>query len=359
MTPGKFVDMSLGDPGYSPPREALAAVAAFLRTESRGYAPRGGFRWLREALAEKLRKQNVIDASADEVVVTTGASHGIFAVLAALCQPGDTIIIPDPGFPHYRLAARILGLSVQSYSLDADRGNEPDWDAIERSSAQARVLIWNFPSNPLGVDNPQWNAKVLELIGGHPGLFLLSDEVYEDLIFAGDHQSPAAVAGPNADRIASVFSFSKSYAMTGWRVGYVHARPDLGAAIARCHWGVSMSTPTVAQVAALAALHAPPSYLLEYRAFLTRNRDIAVQQLNSAGYRCSPPTGGFFLWTDISGTQLGAAAFAERSARELKVLVSPGTDFSPSATDRVRLSFALSETQLRDGLERLCRWSPA
>lgn len=352
-----LVDLSLGDPGYDPPEQAKAAAMSALGKGIGGYAPQGGFPWLRQALAAKLGESNNIAGHPDNIVVTTGASHGLFAALSAVCRHGDQVLVPDPGFPLYRLAASILGLTAVGYPLSDGAGYEPDWQALAELLPRARVLIWNFPSNPLGVVAPAaWHARILDLLGRHPGVVMFSDEVYESLCLRGAHLSPAAYEGSPADRIISIFSFSKSYAMTGWRVGYLHASPELAAAIARRHWGVSMSTPTVAQVAALAALRASGAYLEGLRAFLLGNRDEAVRRLTAAGYPCQPPAAGFFLWVDIARSGLDASTFTKRCAHEAGTLVSPGTDFSPAAHYRIRLSYALPRHRLCEGLDRLIAW---
>ena len=355
--PVRLVDLSLGDPGYEPPEQAKAAAVSALGGGIGGYAPQGGFPWLRLALAAKLRESNNIAGDPDNIVVTSGASHGLFAALSAVCRPGDRVLVPDPGFPLYRLAASILGLNAVGYPLAEASGYEPDWEALDELLPGARVLIWNFPSNPLGVVAPRaWHARILDMLGRHAEVVMLSDEVYESLCFSGAHFSPAACESGPADRIISIFSFSKSHAMTGWRVGYLHASRELAATIARHHWGVSMSTPTVAQVAALAALRAPCAYLEGLRAFLLRNRDEAVRRLTAAGYACQPPNAGFFLWVDIERSGLDASTFTKRCAHEAGTLVSPGTDFSPAARHRIRLSYALSRHRLSEGLDRLIAW---
>jgi len=353
----RAVDLSLGDPGYGPPEQAVAAGARAILRGVGGYAPPGGLRKLRAAAAAKLRERNGIRAEADEVVVTTGASLGLFASLATLCRPGDRVLLPDPCFPLYRRMVATLRLEAVPYPLVAAE-YAPDWDALQALARGARVLLWNYPSNPLGaVARRAWLERLFAVMAGAPDLTLVSDEVYEALVFDGAHVSPAAWAGELRDRVLSVFSFSKSHGMTGWRVGYVHAPGALARAVAMSHWGVSMSTPTTAQIAALAALGAPATYLEERRALLLANRDQAVARLRGAGVACEVPAAGFFLWGDISRFGLDAEAFAERCAAEAGTLVSPGTDFSPVARDRVRLSFALDRQRLLEGLARLHAWT--
>jgi aspartate aminotransferase len=356
--PSPPVDLSIGDPGYEPPREVQAVAVQAIAKGLGGYAPPGGLRRLRSALAARLRDRDRIPASPDEVVVTSGASLGIFATLGTRCRPGDLVLLPDPGFPLYRLAADTLGLRVAGYPLTGPEPGEPDWPALAELAPGARLLIWNYPSNPLGaLARPAWFARLFALLDRFPELVLLSDEVYQDLCLEPGHAGPAAAAaGDLADRVVSVFSFSKSFGMAAWRLGYVHARAGWAAQIARAHWGATMSTATVSQLAGRAALRVPESYLDERRAFLRANRDLAVARLSGCGLPCRPPPGGFFVWVDIGQYGMDGETFAERCAEEAGVLISAGGDFGPSGRERVRINYAVPEERLRVALDRLQAW---
>jgi aspartate aminotransferase len=347
---GRRLDLSIGDPGYEPPREVQAVVVRAIARGLGGYAPMGGLPKLRVALAERLSARNGVDTSPDQVTVTSGASLGVFATLSTVCAPGDLVLVPDPGFPLYRLAAATLGLRVAAYPAAA---GQPDWAALDELAPGARLLLWNYPSNPLGhVADPAWFGRLFALLDRNPRLTLLSDEVYEDLVLDGTHGNVAAAAGPLADRIVSVFSFSKCYGMAAWRIGYVHARADWAQRIGRAQWAAAMSTPTAAQLGALAALRTPAEYLDERRAFLRANRDLAVERMRSFGLPCASPSAGFFVWAHVSD-----ATFAERCAAETGVLLSPGTDFGPSGAGQVRLNYAVPPDRLAEALGRLQAWT--
>ena len=355
MTAADPIDLSIGDPGYAPPEAAVAAAARGVVRGLGGYAPRGGLTGLRRDLADRLNARNAIAATPEQVVVTSGASLAIFATLATLCRPGDRVLLPDPGFPLYRLAATTLRLRVLRYPLQGPAaGYQPDWTALRELAAQARILLWNYPSNPLGaVCRPEWLPPLFAIVERVPDLVLLCDEVYEDLCLDGDHAGAAGAAGELADRTVSVFSFSKTFGMAAWRVGYLHAQPAWAARIAQAHWGMAMSTSTAAQLAARAALRAPAGYLAEQRAFLRANRDHAVARLRAAGLPCDTPAAGFFAWPQVG---LDAAAFAEGAAAEAGVLVSCGDDFGPSGRGHVRLNYAVPPERLDTGLTALAGW---
>jgi aspartate aminotransferase len=356
-TAGRVIDLSLGDPGYAPPPEAKLAVARGLAAGNERYAPPGGMPRLRAACAEKLRTRNGIDARPDEVIITTGASLGLFCALAASCSPGDTVLVPDPGFPLYLLMAETLRLRPRRYALREDAGFEPDWDDLAELASGARVLIWNSPSNPIGIVARQdWVDRLGQLMARNPDLVLLSDEVYEDTCLDSGHISPRAAVHRLGDRIVSLFSFSKGYAMTGWRVGYLHAPADQASRLARIHWGVSMSTPSASQRAALAALGAGDDYLAGIRDHLRLARAQALAWARHRDFPAPLPEGGFFLWPDVSSSGLDGGRFCDDAIGECGVLMAPGTDFSPAAASRVRLSFAASQDDLREALARLDSW---
>jgi aspartate/methionine/tyrosine aminotransferase len=288
-------------------------------------------------------------------VVTSGASLGIHATLAALCRPGDRVLLPDPCFPLYRLAAETLRLRVSQYPLTGPgTGYRPDWAALAELAAGARLLLWNQPANPLGtVCAAEWLPHLFAIVDSVPDLVLLADEVYEDLVLDGTHAGVAAAAGAPVDRTVSVFSFSKSYGMAAWRIGYVHAPAAWADRIAQVHWGAGMSTSTVAQTAARAALRAPADYLGGRRDFLRANRDHAVAELRAAGLPCATPAAGFFAWPEVGPD---ARRFADRCADEAGVLVSPGDDFGPGGRGHVRLNYAVPRERLDAGLAALTGW---
>lgn len=352
------IDLSLGEPGYPPPTLVQLAASRAIEQGVGGYAPMGGAPALRVALAHKLRTANRLPAAPEQVVVTNGASQAVFATLATVCRPGDRVLVPQPGFPLYRLAASTLNLTVAGYPIRAERRHEPDWDVLSEQAGDARVLLWNFPSNPVGaVAQAAWYDRLYELLSRFPRLTVLSDEVYEDLWFDQPQLGPAATAGDLAKRFVSLFSFSKSHALVGWRVGYLHTTTQLAESIARRHWGISMSSSSVGQVAALAALRAPADALDTIRALLRRQRDHAVAKLRAAGLDCEVPAAGFYLWLDVSGTGIDGVEWVRRCAATCQVRLSPGIQFDPTATTRVRFCFAAARPVLDEALDRIVHWS--
>jgi len=267
------------------------------------------------------------------------------------------VLLPDPAFPLYQLMLETQHLQPFRYGLRWEDGGEPDWTELARLAPSARVLIWNFPANPSGtVARPEWLERLRRLLAKHPRLHLVSDEVYEDLVFDGRHVSPAAAPGELSDRCFSVFSFSKSFGMTGWRLGYVHAPGDWARSLARAHWSAAMSASALAQHAALAALNATSDYRQGVLTTLAENRETTRLGLERCGLSFPEPEAGFFVWVDIGRSGLDSNQFAGRLLEECAVRVSPGSLFGPSGKRFVRLSFSVDSPLLNQALERLQAW---
>jgi aspartate aminotransferase len=358
MNTARVIDLSLGELGYPPPKLAQLAAARAVAQGTGGYAPMGGLRALRVALADRLRNTGGLAALPEQVVVTNGASQAIFSTLATLCRPGDRVLLPEPGFPLYRLMLASQRLTAVGYPVvETAAGHEPDWEVLFDRAARATVLIWNHPSNPLGtVPRPQWHERLHGLLEQCPELRVISDQVYEDVLFEPSDAGFPAGAGAFADRFVSVFSFSKSHGLAGWRVGYLHATGELASRIGRCHWGMSMSTSTVGQLAALAALR-EPDYLRNIRESLRGQRDRSADRLRALGLPCRTPPAGFFLWADLTPTGLDDVTWVSRCATECRVLLSAGSEYGPSITDRMRFSFAAAPAAVDDALDRIERWA--
>ncbi|MEV7021971.1 pyridoxal phosphate-dependent aminotransferase [Kitasatospora sp. NPDC093558] len=353
----RVLDLGLGDPAHPMPPVVSDVLRKLADRPSLGYAPPGGLPVLRRELAEKLVRVNHLDADGRGVVVTNGASQAIAATLAAVCAPGSTVLLPEPGYPAYRAVCRSLGLRTVGYRVD-EAG--PDWDVLERAASGAAVLVWNFPANPTGmVADPAWYPRLYALLEAHRQLTVVSDEVYEELCFDAAHRSPAAGAGASADRFVSVFSFSKGHAMTGFRVGYAHAHADLAARIARTHYALSMSVSTVSQLCALAVLRAGDEHPAGHRAALLAGRDRLVTGLRAAGLRVETPQAGCFVWPDVSASGLDAETWCRTLALRLRVLASPGTEFGAQSGSRARLSFAVPAEDLAEAVRRIGSWAAA
>jgi aspartate aminotransferase len=343
-----------GDPNFTTPHHIIDAAAAGAKAGRTGYPPSAGFESLREAIAEKVRMRNGIDAGPREVVVTTGGCGGLFTSLAILLDPGDEVLIPDPGWSNYPPMAHMLHAEPVFYPLARDRGFAVDAAAIEeRITARTRAVIVNSPGNPTGaVDRAEDLAAVVALAERHD-LWVISDECYDEIVYDGEHTSTAAAGG--RDRVVSVFTFSKSYAMTGWRVGYVVAPTTFADELGLAQEPVVASASGISQLAAEAALRGPQDVVGAMRdAYRDRLATVAAS-LDAARVGWVRPRGSFFCMLDISPSGLDSWSYARRLLDEERVAVVPGKAFGPSADGMVRLSLAVDPDVLEQGVARIIR----
>ena len=346
--------LEVGQPNFVTPRHVVEAADQAARAGHTGYTPTAGIPELRAALADKIRQRNGFTVDWGQVVLANGGAQGIYASLVALTEPGDGILLPDPAWPNFVMMAALLRLEVAHYSLTLSRGYQPDVSELDRLvTPRTRVLLLNSPSNPLGsvIDRERMTA-LLEFAARHD-LWVLSDECYDEITFDATAISPAAL--DRDDRVVTVFSFSKTYAMTGWRLGYVAAPPVVADVLVKAQEPLVSCINTPAQYAGLAALGSPPGVIDGMVAAYRRRRDSVVDQLSGLGMSAFRPSGAFYTWVDVSGTGLSAREFALRLLADKQVAVAPGTAFGVGGEGSVRISLAASEADLAEGSLRLAR----
>ncbi|MGE3619139.1 MAG: pyridoxal phosphate-dependent aminotransferase [Acidimicrobiia bacterium] len=350
-TPGT-IHLELGEPDFPTPAHVVEAADAAARAGRTGYTSNLGIPELRAALATKLRTRNGIEATADQVVVTHGATQGLLAVLRALVDPGDGVLVPDPGWPNYRSMTEAVHGTVQPYALRPEAGYVPRVADVERAlTPRSRVLLLNSPSNPLGsMLDEATLAELVELARAHD-LWVVGDECYEDIAFGGP--VPVTARFDADERVVSVFSFSKSYAMTGWRVGYVHAPGRLAPLLSGLQEPLVSCVNTPAQHAALAALTGPQDVVARMRDSYRDRRDAALAVLADAGIPALRPAGAFYLWVDVSAAGLPSAEVARDLVVERRVAAVAGEAFGPSGQGALRISLATAVDDLLEGCRRI------
>ena len=343
--------LEIGEPDFPTPPHVIEAAAASMRAGQVKYTLSRGLGPLREAIVGKLREQNSIAASLDEVVVTTGGTTAVLEAMLVLLRPGDGVLFPNPGWPSVEMAVTLLRGRPLGYRLRPDADYEPDLAQLEQLARDARVLVVNTPSNPTGaVLGVETTKRLLEIAERHR-LVVISDEVYEDIVFDGRHTSLASLGAEVP--VISVFSFSKGYAMTGWRIGYLAAPASIAEAIVKAQEAVVACPAFVAQHAALAALSGPQSCIDEMREEYRGRRDLAVDLLRAEGLLLTRPRGTFYIMADISRSGIDSYAFARRLLVERGVAVAPGAAFGDEAADAVRLSLASPEAVIVEGIRRI------
>jgi aspartate/methionine/tyrosine aminotransferase len=294
-----------------------------------------------------------LDASPERVVVTAGGTAAVYAALASLAAAGDGVLIPDPGWPGADLAVGLLGLRPLRYRLLPGDGYRPDLDQLDALADRARVLFLNTPSNPTGtVHSRETLERMLEIAERH-GLVVVADEVYEDIVFDTDHVSIGSLG--HEDRVVTVFSFSKGYAMTGWRVGYAVAPPEVVEAMVQVAETIVACPSSTGQVAAVAALQGGREPVLAMLDEYRRRRDTAVAALREHGLLIAVPRGTFYAMVDVSRLGSDSFAIAARLLQEQRVATAPGETFGPSGTGTVRLSLASPPDVVAEAIDRIAR----
>jgi aspartate/methionine/tyrosine aminotransferase len=343
--------LEIGEPDFPTPPNVIRAAAQAMQdgqvkyTVSRGIAP------LREAIVAKLHERNSITASADEVVVTTGGTTAVFEALLVILRVGDGVLIPDPGWPSFDMIVTLLRGRVLRYGLRAEADYTPDLDEVERLARRARVLVINTPSNPTGAVFTRDTLEGLLGIAERHGLIVISDEVYEDIVFDGAHVSAASLGGEVP--VISVFSFSKGFAMTGWRIGYFAAPAAIAEAVVKAQEAVVACPSSLAQHAALAALSGPRDCIDEMREGYRARRDLAVRRLETEGLLLTRPRGTFYVMADVARSGLDSYEFGRRLLVERGVAVAPGATFGDEARAAVRLSLASAPETIAEGIRRI------
>lgn len=355
------VSFSAGEPDFPPPEPVRRAAMEAVEKNRSKYAPAAGLPELRQAIARKLEKDNGLSYEPGQVVVTVGAKQALYNALQALVDPGDEVIVLAPywvSYPEQVKAAEGVPVIVPTTA-----GFRPDAGALEKAfSARTRALIVNSPSNPTGAVFARGDFEVLTgLLAGHPDVTLISDEIYEKLLYDGAvHLSPAGLPGMMG-RTVVVNGFSKSHAVPGWRVGYAAGPEEIIGAMARLQGHATSNAPSLVQYAMLAACEMDDAWFEDVVGTFTRRRDRMVGGLSALpGFRVTPPQGAFYAFADISdllparlrGRELkGSVDFASALLDEEHVAVIPGLPFG--AENHIRLSYAASEEDIGKGLDRM------
>ena len=350
------IRLEVGQPDFRTPAHIVDAAKRALDDGWHGYTPTAGLATLRERLAGKLRRVNGIDVPGSQVVCGVGGCGVIAAAVAALVNTGDEVLLPDPAWPNYRLMFAAVHARIVRYPCPPDLGFLPDADRLEALvTPRTRILVVNSPNNPSGRVYPPDVLRRLGEIAGRHGLWVVSDECYDQIVLdGGGAAAPGMRAYADPDRVVSCFTFSKSYAMTGWRLGYAAAAPEVVDSMIKAIEGTASGTTTMVQKAAEAALDGPQDCIGEMVGAYRRRRDLVVDLLREAGLLTVVPDGAFYILADVSATGLDSLAFAKRLLAERQVAVAPGSAFGAVADGAVRISLASADDDLREGVGRLC-----
>jgi aspartate/methionine/tyrosine aminotransferase len=348
------IHLEVGQPDFKTPEHVLEAASKAALDGFTRYTPSAGIPELREAIAKKVTEKNGFPIGPQNVVISPGAVCSIFTTLLALVEPGDEVLIPDPGWPNYMMQMGCLSATGVRYPLDSKRGFQIDFDALEKLvTPKTKVLLINTPNNPTGSVYPsEAIQEVVEFARKHD-IFVISDEVYEEILFDGKHTSTGLFDSDG--RVATIFGFSKTYAVTGLRVGYTVAHNEkLVQLVTKLQEPVISCASGISQKACLAALQGPQEPFAEMVKIYKQRRDKVVAILREKGLYRYTPSGAFYILIDISKTGMNSTDFAVDLLKKTKVAVAPGETFGATADAFVRICYATDTDQLVEGMNILC-----
>ncbi|MDA1193661.1 MAG: pyridoxal phosphate-dependent aminotransferase [Planctomycetota bacterium] len=349
-----IIHLEMGEPDFPTPSFIRAACEAALAAGHTGYAPAAGLPALRTAVASYVARTRGIHVEPAQVVITPGAKAVIFFTYMALLEPGDEVIVPDPGFPIFESMADALGAVRVPWHPGSGTQTRPDLDRLDSlMGPKTKLLVLNSPGNPTGIvyTLPEI-ARIAELCVKHDVL-VLSDEIYSRILFGGTHHSIAAQPGM-AERTVLLDGFSKSWSMTGWRLGYAVAPLDIAAAFEKLMTNSASCAVHFVQHAALAALAGPADEVERMVAAFTLRRDALVDGLAALpGVRCDRPAGSFFAFADIRETGFDARSLADRLLEEAGVACVEGPAFGAGGAGHIRFSFAADVARIRAATVRM------
>lgn len=344
------IDLGVGEPDFDTPKHIAEAGCNSIKMGETHYTPTAGIPELRQAIAEKLNDDNMLEVTADDVVVTPGAKMAVFASIQALLQEGDECVLIGPSWVSYEPCVAFAGGRVVWGEVDE---RFLPVDLASSITPRTRLILVNSPSNPTGaVFDRGVQEEIRDLACDHD-LFVMADEIYEKIIYGHEHISIGSLSGMD-DRTITINGFSKAYAMTGWRLGYLTAPRSVTKWVTRLlSHSVSQAT-TFVQRAGVAALRGPQDDVsARVREFEAR-RDLLVSGLQELGIVCNLPGGAFYVFPDVSEYG-GGDAFTQRLLKDALIAATPGSAFGPGGDDYVRLSYATSQTRLMEALERIKR----
>ncbi|GMQ78231.1 MAG: aminotransferase class I/II-fold pyridoxal phosphate-dependent enzyme [Anaerolineae bacterium] len=348
------ISLGIGEPDFITPEPVLNEGIASLKRGETKYTSNSGTIELREALSNHLsRLYNLYYDPADEIVITVGVSEALYLAVTAVIDPGDEVIIPEPCFVSYAPEITFAGGKPVMVATRVEDDFQVTAETILKAiTPHTKAILLGYPNNPTGaVMSRKIMSEIAEAAVYHD-LLILSDEIYDRLVYGVDHTSVPTLPGMR-DRTILLGGFSKDYAMTGWRIGYACANPELLGAMRKVHQYTIMSAPTTAQAAGLAALLHGEEHVQQMRAEYDRRRRLIVDGFNTLGLSCFEPRGAFYAFPSIRASGMNSDDFAMRLLEEQEVAVVPGDAFGSSGSGFIRASYATAYEKIEEALGRI------
>jgi aspartate aminotransferase len=355
-----IIHLELGEPDFHPGPSVIESAQKALAAGKDRYCAVNGLPALKREIAAYLDRTRNIKVAADNVVVAPGCKLALFQSMMALLEPGDEVLYPDPGFPGYASISLGLGAVPVPFTLSARNQFQPDpAEVAAKITPRTRMLLTNSPGNPTGTVYTDAVQRALAELAVKHDLWVLSDEIYARIIYGDEYLSMLRYPGM-AERTLIIDGFSKSFAMTGWRLGYTVAPPDVVPALAMMIVNTYTCVAEFTQYAAIDALRDRENNTARMVGEFARRRDQFVRDLNQVpGFRCLPPAGAFYAWVDITGTGMSAEDLCRILLEDAGVAGIDGAAFGPAGKDFIRFSFASSIATLQEAVERIQKVSSA
>lgn len=351
----EVVHLEIGEPDFDTPKNIKDAAMRALNSGYTHYTPSAGIPELRQAVAGYISKTRNLEVRPEEVVVTPGAKPIMFFSILALVNPGDEVLYPNPGFPVYESLINFVGAKPVPVPFEEENEFSLDPEYVKgRITKKTKMIVLNSPENPTGgVASREQLKLIADCITDRDDVFVLSDEIYSRIVYEGKHESITQFEGMK-DRTILLDGFSKSYAMTGWRLGYGVMRKDLAVKIGQLMTNSNSCTATFTQLAGVEALTGPQNEVERMVAEFKRRREVIVSGLNKIkGISCRKPRGAFYVFPNVTGTGMDCRKFGDHLLYNAGVAVLPGTSFGKYGEGHVRLSFANSIENIKKALERI------
>lgn len=347
------ISLGIGEPDFVTPAPIIEAGIASLRAGHTAYTSNSGMLELRVALGTYLERLYGVHYEPDEILITVGVSEAVMLTMMSLIEPGDEVIIPEPCFVAYGPSVVFAGGTPVYVSTHVETNFEVTAEAIEAAiTPRTKAIFIGYPSNPTGAVMSRERLLEIAEVAKRHDLMMLSDEIYDRLVYGTEHVCVPALPGMQ-ERTILLGGFSKNFAMTGWRLGYACGPLELISALRKMHQYVIMSAPTTAQEAGIAAIEQGGPHVEEMRQHYDSRRRVIVDGFNTIGLPTFEPKGAFYCFPDIRSTGLDDNTFAERLIQEHGVAMVPGSAFGPSGTGYMRAAYATSLDRIEEALGRV------
>jgi aspartate aminotransferase len=331
------INLGLGQPDFDTPEHIKEEAIRAIKEGFTGYTSNLGIPELRDALSKKFKKENGIDYAPGDIIVTSGASEGLYIALQSLCDSGDEVLVPDPGFVSYSALTTLAGGKPVPVPLGESLKYDPE--ALKGYiTKKTKAIVLNSPSNPTGTVLDGKEVRGIAEIATDKGVTIISDEVYEHFIYDGTHVSP----GKFSDNVITINAASKTYSMTGWRLGYMAAKPKYSEQALKVHQYVQAAACSISQRAALAAITGPQECVIQMRDEFKRRRDYLLGELYAMGIKCVKPQGAFYLFPFVGDENKVVMDLLKKG-----VISTPGTAFGQMGKGYVRFTYSTSMANIQ------------